>query len=151
MAAKRGRKTAAVLALVTGPINEIPRQPAPTELNAEQAVVWSNVVASQPADWFNSATKPILVQYCRHVVSARRIAELISELEESVAAEMPETDGAERLLVMMSAVKALDRLQKMQERESRAIASLATKMRITQQAITNHRGNHIQAKKPWDF
>jgi hypothetical protein len=39
----------------------------------------------------------------------------------------------------------------MQERESRAIASLATKMRITQQATTNHRGNKIESKKPWEF
>jgi hypothetical protein len=40
----------------------------------------------------------------------------------------------------------------MQERESRAIAMLATKMRIAQQSTTNHRGNKrpSAARKPWE-
>jgi hypothetical protein len=52
---------------------------------------------------------------------------------------------------MLSTVKSFDRLQKMQERESRAIASLATKMRVSQQSTTNHRGNKIEGRKPWEF
>jgi hypothetical protein len=52
---------------------------------------------------------------------------------------------------MISATEPLGRLQKMQERESRAIASLATKMRITQQATINKRGNKIESNKPRKF
>jgi hypothetical protein len=82
-------------------------------------------------------------------VAPRRTAELIQGLEASVSAEMASADAIARFTIKLSATEALDRLQKMQERESRAIASLATKMRITQQATINKRGNKI--KKPWEF
>jgi hypothetical protein len=49
---------------------------------------------------------------------------------------------------MLSTTEPLDHLHKMQARESRAIASLATKMRITQQATINQRGNRIARKSP---
>jgi hypothetical protein len=55
------------------------------------------------------------------------------------------------LRVAPSAAEEFDRLLKIQERESRVIASLTTKMRLTQQATTNHRGNKIEPKKPWEF
>jgi len=55
------------------------------------------------------------------------------------------------MAVMLAAAKALDRLQKMQERETRAITSLATKMRLTQQSTRTHRGNKIESRKPWEF
>jgi hypothetical protein len=51
----------------------------------------------------------------------------IAEMASEAAA-----NGASPMAVMISATEPLDRLQKMQERESRVIASLATKMRITQ-------------------
>lgn len=41
-------------------------------------------------------------------------------------------------------VDELDLLLKMQDRESKAISNFATKLRMTPQATTNHRGN----KKP---
>jgi hypothetical protein len=135
------------LTLVTGPVESIPRQRAPAELTDEQAAVWNRVTASQPADHFRK-DEDNLVQYCRHVIEARDIAGTIRMLKASIS-EMSSADGTSPLAVMLSATKTLDQLQKMQERESRAIATLATKMRITQQAITNHRGNHIEAKKPW--
>jgi cell division protein ZapA (FtsZ GTPase activity inhibitor) len=81
-------------------------------------------------------------------VAARRVAEMIATLEAEIGAKSAEQ--SERLATMLSAVKAFDRLQKMQEREGRAIASLATKMRISQQATTNHRGNKIESRKPWE-
>jgi hypothetical protein len=134
--AKRGRPSAASLEIAARPVEVIARQTAPHELNDEETEVWSAVVNSWPADWFSPATVPLLTQYCRHVVQARRIAELIER-----ATGDPELS-----------VKDYDRLLKVQERESRAIASLATKMRISQQSTTNHRGNqkNIQARKPWE-
>ena len=74
---------------------------------------------------------------------------MIASLDGEIAALTAERSG-DRIAIMLSAVKAFDRLQKMQERESRAIASLATKMRITQQATINQRGNRIESKKPWE-
>jgi hypothetical protein len=134
---------------VSNRVEAIPRQRAPSELTKEQAGIWNAVAAAEPADWFSGSTKPLLVQYCRHIFAARRIAEMVATLEAEIAAKSAEQ--SERLTIMLSAVKAFDRLQKMQERESRAIASLATKMRISQQATTNHRGNKIESRKPWEF
>jgi hypothetical protein len=150
MAAKRGRRSAASLTLVSS-IETVPRQKPPAELTREQAAVWNAVVAAEPADWFKASNKPLLAQMCRHVVRARRTAEMIEQLDASVAEAMESASPAERLQIMFSSTEAMDRLQKMQERESRAITSLATKMRLTQQATTNHRGNRIETKKPWDY
>lgn len=134
---KRGRASAASLTIsAVGPIEVVERQRPPHDLTDEEVEVWAAVVGAEPADWFSPSTVPLLAQYCRHVIHARRIAELIER-----ATSDPEL-----------AVKDYDRLLKMQDRESRAIASLATKMRVSQQATTNHRGNKRPSapKKPWE-
>jgi hypothetical protein len=145
----RGRRSAASLSLVSNQVEAIPRQRAPSELTKEQAGIWNAVVAAEPADWFSGSTRPLLAQYCRHIAAARHVAAMIASLDGAIAAQTAERSG-DRIAIMLSAVKAFDRLQKMQERESRAIASLATKMRITQQATINQRGNRIESKKPWE-
>jgi len=134
---KRGRVSAAALATVSvSPIETVERQRPPHDLMDEEVEVWVAVVESLPADWFSPATVPILAGYCRHVISARRVAELIEK-----ATADPELS-----------IKDYDRLLKMQQRESAEIASLATKMRISQQSLTNHRGNKkpTAARKPWE-
>jgi hypothetical protein len=135
---------------VPAALKQTPRQRPPAELTREQAAVWNAIVRAEPADWFSASTRPVLVQYCRHIVAARRAAEMIKALEASITT-MSAVDGANPLAITLSAAEEFDRLLKMQERESRVIASLATKMRITQQATTNHRGNKIESKKPWEF
>lgn len=135
--AKRGRVSAAAMEIApVGRIETVQRQNAPHELNDEETEVWFAVVNSWAADWFSPANTPLLTQYCRHVVQARRIAELIER-----ATGDPELS-----------VKDYDRLLKVQERESRTIATLATKMRLSQQSTTNHRGNKTQVnpRKPWE-
>ena len=84
---------------------------------------------SLPAEWFRPETHEILAAYCRHSVAARRVADLIQ------AFEAEETDSVD--------VEHYDRLLKMQEREGRAMSSLATRMRMTQQATM-----HAETKKP---
>jgi hypothetical protein len=117
-------------------LSVIERQRPPHDLTDEETVVWASVVETEPADWFSPSTVPLLAQYCRHVVHARRIGELIER-----ATSDPDLD-----------VKDYDRLLKMQERESRAIASLATKMRVAQQSTRNDRLNKKTgpARKPWE-
>lgn len=134
----RGRTSVAALTApaAVGPVETVARLRAPHDLTDEETEVWAAVVESHPADWFDPSTAPMLGQYCRHVIHARRVAELIER-----AVGNPEL-----------AIKDYDRLLKMQERESRAIASLATKMRIAQQSTRTHRGNAAPAtlEKPWD-
>lgn len=134
---KRGRTSLAELeAPKITALGPVPRLPPPHDLTDEEVEVWVAVVNDQPADHFTPSTGVMLAQLCRHVIASRRIAELI---ERAV--------GDSGL-----AIQDYDRLLHMQERESRAIASLSTKMRISQQSTTNHRGNKkpTLAKKPWE-
>lgn len=134
---QRGRKSAASLEVVEqSNVTELPRPSPPPELSAEQAAEWNSVVARLPADWFPRETHGLLAQYCRHVVAARHVAQLISEME-----QMDEI-----------AIEDYDRLLKMQEREGRALSSLATRMRISQQSSFDKekkKGAKV-AKKPWE-
>lgn len=134
---KRGRPSAASMELATvSPIEIVARQVAPHDLNDEECEVWSAVVNSEPADWFTPSTVPLLRQYCRHVIQARRVAELIEK-----ATCDPDL-----------AFKDYAKLLETQRMESAIIATLAVKMRIAQQSTTNHRGNKKPSatKKPWE-
>lgn len=138
MAAKRGRRSAASqeVAIIAGDVEVVQRPDAPYDLTDEQSEEWWAVVNRMPADWFPRETHGMLSQYCRHVVAARRVAQLVAACE---AAE--ELD-----------VEQYDKLLKMQEREGRAISSLATRMRISQQATVRaeQARKPSQVKKPWE-
>ena len=135
---QRGRPSSAALALApVSRIEKCERQRTPHDLNDEETEVWVAVVNDHPADWFSPSTVPILTAYCRHVIQARRVGELI---------EKGTSDPA-------LSIKDYDRLLHMQQRESLTIATLATKMRISQQSTTNHRGNKTVSsapRKPWE-
>lgn len=139
MQARRKRGPPAIGDLtVRSEVQVIERQRPPPDLNDEETEVWAAVVCAEAADWFTPATTPMLAQYCRHVIHAKRVAELISRTLDDL--ENPPS------------ISEYDKLLKMQERESRAIASLATKMRLSQQSTRTHRGNArtlSQIKVPW--
>lgn len=133
----RGRTSGASfeVAALAGSTIAIARPDAPYELTDEQADEWRAVVNRMPADWFPRETWAMLSQYCRHVVNARRVAQLIGQAERGDSLD----------------VKEYDVLLKMQERESRCIASLATRMRISQQTQydkSKKRGSG-GVNKPW--
>lgn len=121
---KRGRPSTAELAVV--PAEVIDRIHPPAELNDEETEVWAAVVSAQPANWFTPANVPLLVQYCRHVVQAKRVAWLI---ERWSGKDDPELLGA--YLELLKAQRA----------ETSAIKAMAASMRIAQQSTTTHRGN----------
>lgn len=120
----------------------VERPRCPHDLNDEEAEVWSSVVDRLPADWFPEETHPLLSQYCRHTIQSRRIAELIEKATSDID---PETKQP------TLSIKDYDRLLKMQERESRAIASLATKMRVSQQTTydKSRKKGSADTRKPW--
>lgn len=127
----RGKKSIASLEVAKPEnIESFQRPDAPYDLTDEQAEEWRAVVDRLPADWFPRETWPLLAQYCRHVIAARHIAQLIYDLEKKDGG----FDAAE-----------YDQLLKMQEREGRALSSLATRMRITQQTTYDK-----SKKKPKD-
>lgn len=141
MTTKRGRKSAGDLVAaqtIAGAVSRLERPAPPSELTDEQATEWWAVVNRMPATYFPRETHAMLVQYCRHVVTARRVAQLIA------ATEMQSPIN----------VDVYKDLLKMQEAEGRAISSLATRMRLTQQATVNAKTQKPldlgAAKKPWE-
>ena len=133
---QRGRVGSSALEILkTSPIEVIGRQPAPHDLTDEETEVWVSIVNHESADSFDPSSAPLLAQYCRHTVAARKVAELILKAESST--DLTITDR--------------QRLYSMQAQESKTLCSLATKLRISQQSITNHRGNKKTGdKKPWE-
>ena len=125
----RGLTSRAALSVVPHSVVEIVDRPGPPdELSDEQAAEWRAVVDRLPADWFPRETHGLLVAYCRHVVTLRRIGQMISAAEND----------------RDTTIEDFDKLYRMQEREGRAMSSLATRMRVSQQSTMKHE----QARKP---
>jgi hypothetical protein len=139
--AQRGRKSASSLSVIQALPGQQRPEP-PNELRAEEAEEWRAVVGRLPWDWFPRECHGLLVNYCRHVVRGRMIAKLIHDFDPEWVA----TDEG---------LRRLDKLTTMAERESRTVASLGTKMRITQQSRYAHKtaynkaADASEAKKPW--
>lgn len=136
----RGRKSAAELTVAqVAPVEAVTRPDPPDEyaLTDEQCHEWWAVVNRMPADWFGRETHALLAAYCRHVVALRKVGQLIKSHEDS--GEALDLDDYDKLL-------------KMQEREGRAISSLATRMRISQQATLTKRADKggRGVRKPWE-
>lgn len=137
MARQRGRKSVAAQAI--GQVVTLPERPrAPTELNDEEVSVWDQVVGAHPGDWISRDQVPLLIQYVRHVVGARRVAQLITQHE---AGEQFDTGAYLKLLTA-------------QQTESKQIVLLARSMRITNQSrYVPHAGGarpSPQNPKPWE-
>jgi hypothetical protein len=130
---QRGRPSPNLVAL--RPVETLPRLPAPPELSADEAGVFRDVMNSSEGGWFTQANLPLLVQYCRHTIAARRLAELIER-----AIGQPNTDWGYFASLLTQ-----------QRGESALLSTLATKMRLCQQSTRNNRGNAPRVgPAPWD-
>jgi hypothetical protein len=116
-----GRKSAASLSVVASLPAALQRPEPPKDLTVEQAAEWGAVVARMPAGWFTRETHQVLATYCRHVVNARRLAEVIEAFD---PAWLSDEDG----------LKRYDKLLAMADREGKAITMTATRLRLTPQA-----------------
>lgn len=140
--AQRGRRSAASLSVVAGTIDG--RPPAPAELNKDQREIWERTVANEAADVFRTtALQQLLKEYCRHVVSAKKLAAMIEAME-----QLPEMSPDD--------LSDYDKLLKMRDRETKAIGDKATKLRLTNQsrytpqaAATAARNAAPTERKPW--
>ena len=145
--AKRGRKSAAELSVVSVSLQG-DRPPAPAELTAQEAEVWSEIVESIPGGWISRAQEPLLAAYCRHVSAADRLSIMIDHFKP----DLEEPGALQRFAKLLS----------MRERETKALSSLATRMRLTQQSQMHPRtaaramsdaGGHAklwERKAPWE-
>lgn len=130
----RGPKSTADLTVVSSSgIVAVSRPKPPAELTQEQSQEWLSVVNSHPADKFGRDVQPLLSAYCRHAVAARHIAQLITS-----------TEGGAEL-----DIQEYDRLLKMQERETRCLASVAVRLGIAL-TTTHERKKTGTRKAPWE-
>lgn len=124
--------------LVATPI-EPRRPPPPPHLSADEAMTWSRIVGTKPADWFRPDTHDLLVQFCRHVATANFIQQHLLEAQEHAEGRSTWEDYL-----------------KLRERESRAMLALARSMRITQQArldkktAANQHDATPEGRRPWE-
>ena len=111
------------------------RPEAPKELTEEQAAEWRLIVARMPADWFPRETHPLLAQYCRCAASVRRLGKVRDRLER-----------AKRFDLDM-----YERVAKLIGREAQQLASLATKMRLSQHATYDKKKSKGPSiRPPWE-
>ena len=142
---QRGRKSAAELAVAAqvAPVSSAGRLACPLHLSDAIQAVWAELVNDQPGGSFTAKDVPLLEAYCRHVVQGRIIADQIEAFD---PAWMGDDEG----------LKRFDRLTSMHEREGRAASSLATRLRITRQAMADAKTvgraskNMARAPKPWE-
>ena len=141
---KTGKKSSAELLTIA------PQEMHPEErlmpfmhLSDAERQVWLEVVNDQPANAFTQVHAPLLENYCRHVVLGRILSDEISNFDRGWLAD---EEG----------LKRYDKLLAMHEREGRASSSLATRLRITRQAIDQQTVarsmiNQAKSKKPWEI
>ena len=133
----RGRSSMASL-MVPDSSEFIQRPDAPYDLTDEQAEEWRAIVSTMDPGHFMRGNYPLLAQLCRHIVNARRLAQLIEQ-----CAKEKDFDRKEfGILLQLEAT------------ESAAIMRLSRSMRLTQQAVkrleTTRHPKGERVKNPWD-
>lgn len=103
--------------------------------------MWRAIVASKAHDWFGPDSAQLLEAFVRAVVSHRQISARVAEF-----AAVP--SASEDLATF-------DRLVRMQQRQAGVMASLATKLRLTQQSRYTPQAAATATKKtrgarPWE-
>jgi len=116
----------------------IQRPDAPYDLTDEQAEEWRAIVGTMDPGHFMRGNYPLLAQLCRHIVNARRLAQLIEQ-----CAKEKDFDRKEFGILLQ-----------LQATESAAIMRLSRSMRLTQQAVkrleTTRHPKGERVKNPWD-
>lgn len=139
---QRGRTSGAALSVVAGTaIDGRPR--APSDMTEFQQDVWDRIVGSEAGDFFRtSASQQLLKEYCRHVESAHRVSSMVALYEKPGAAVN---------------IGEYEQLLRMRDRETKALADKATKLRLTNQSRYTPQAAGTAAKKatterkPWQM
>ena len=123
------------------------RPKAPDELQPDEAAEWNRIVDRLPTDWFPAETHPILIQLCRQICTARRIAANLAAVENE-----PRDENGWRLKGWGERYREQVRLQ---NQTSMVIANLSVKLRLTKSSQTDSKTANTGATrtagrpKPW--
>jgi hypothetical protein len=86
MSHQRGRKSASQLAIVSPTVPGHARPAPPKNLSAEEAALWSRIVAAMPDGWF-ATSQHILRVLCAHTVTADIIAQRLAKVRDTCNVE----------------------------------------------------------------
>jgi hypothetical protein len=141
------RQSAAALATPRVVVNvKDHRPPPPDHLTEDQKAEWLAITRRLPGDYFPLETHGLLAAYVQHLTTLRLLS---AEVDRYRIEWTDSADGLQRF----------DRLLAMRERESRALSSLATRLRISPQSRRTAVGADRAAaqsppqggRKPWEL
>lgn len=122
---QRGRpSTASMMAVMPGD-----RPAPPDELQPDEAAEWNRIVDRMPPDWFTAETHPVLIQFCRQICMARRVAAQLADCEATFVVD--EKGISIRPKGWFDDYRELVRLN---NQTAMVVGNLATKMRLTPQS-----------------
>ena len=130
------RKSAAALAVIPS-VTEY-RPPPPEGLTETEADQWRRIVNRLPHGWFPVETHALLAATLKHQTAHRVLCGLIEEFDVT-------------LLKVDLGVDHYGKLLAMRERESRAMAGLAVKLRLTPQSRYTPATAQRQAQQPFGY
>lgn len=135
----RGRKSQAELAVAQ--VTELSQIPRPAKhLTPAQADVWRMVMASRSAEMIEPEAYPVLVEYCRLIVTANRVSEQIEKFDPDW---LDDDDGLKRWGFLVDK----------QDKVAGRISSVAVKLRLTPSTRfdsgTASRVGKKSMRKPW--
>jgi hypothetical protein len=121
------------------------KRPEPPEfLTERQKQIWRETAEGEPLDYFGTgALRNMLADYCAHRESLESICEIINSFK---AEWLKNSEGSRRYYSLL----------KMRDLEMRAAASLATKLRLTNQSryrpnvAATASSNVLRGRKPWE-
>ena len=122
----------------SGTVISLPDRPEPPQnFTEDEALLWRDVVATKPADWFMRDSQPMLAAYCQAVVMHRELMRRWHALD--VAAEIKDVRDLVTLI----------------NKTASSASSLATKLRLTQQSRYTPQAASTASKKasplrPWE-
>ena len=127
------RKSAESLSVATVSIPQRP-EPPKNRLNASQQKRWREVVKTKPADWWDVSAQELLIMMIQHETTADLFTNEANSTKD---------------------IDKLDKICRARERETRAAASFATKLRLLPQnryaPSSAHRADKSNetAAEPW--
>lgn len=114
----------------------------PNDFSDDELEVWCRILDSLEDGWITDLQRDSLVAFCRHVVQADYVAGLIREAKAN-----------RKIGDIIEFSKLLNKLTAMLDRENRAVSSLATKLRISNQSLRSSKESpeaRASSFKPWE-
>jgi hypothetical protein len=137
MVEKRGRKSLGDLSLVAMDPNTGRPEPPEDMLDLEQEI-WRSIVGSMPRQWFGAETYELLRGLCRHCFAARKLGDMYAGL--LALGPPPAGEGVGPYW------EAVDNLGAQYDRETRAMVTLASKLRVAKLQRQSGRKDEVEIR-----